>query len=252
MAADAAWAELGARRFPGIPEDCGDSATPGIVDRRDFRNWALRPTTDDQYRLERYIDRYDLRSKRVLHIGIGNSGLAQRFEGRVQEIVGTTVDQSELDHARGLAIPAYSPVLQNKYRDEPELCPGVFDFIVDNNPTSSCCCLQHLAAVFELYSAKLADDGQVVTDREGLGWTPPGGNPLFRFDFDDLVAICDVAGFTAYRATSHVYVLARSAPRGPGVLPILRHHLRRARQLPSSLAAELLRISRRLIELARE
>jgi hypothetical protein len=43
-----------------------------------LRNWSQKWTTPDQLRIERYIDRFDLRSKRILHIGIGNSGLARR------------------------------------------------------------------------------------------------------------------------------------------------------------------------------
>jgi len=246
MPAESAWSALRRGCFAHIPEDCGNEAAPGIIDHPAFRNWALRPTTDDQFRIEEYIDRYDLRSKRVLHVGIGNSGLARRFRKRVGQVVGTTLDQSELEHAKHLGLPGYRVVIHNKYGGERDLCRGTFDFIVDNNPTSSCCCMKHLRAVFELYSAKLAPHGQIVTDRQGLGWTPPPGNPRFGFDFDDLAAVAKAAGLNAYRIDADVYVLARSAPPAPGALPLLRHQLRRAGMLPRALAGFPRKIMRRL------
>lgn len=246
MASESVWGELHARRFASIPEDCGNESTPGIVEHAAFRNWAMRPTTDDQYRIENYIDRYDLRSKRVLHVGIGNSGLAKRFQNRIKAIVGTTVDQSELERAEKLGIPGYTIVIQNKYGSEPELCPGIFDFIVDNNPTSSCCCMKHLRAVFELYSSKLAEHGQMVTDRQGLGWTPPPAHSRFRFDFEDLAAVAKAAGLNVYRIDANIYVLAHKAPLGPGALPLLRHMLRRAAMLPWTLVELPRKIMRRL------
>jgi hypothetical protein len=247
-----AWRELHAQRFPELPFDCGRTNDPGMVYNEDLRDWSDKATTPDQLRIERYIDRYDLRQKRILHLGIGNSGLAQRLHRRTGEIVGTTVDDPEMDVARSLALPNYSFVLHNKYSGKNEDVPARFDFILDNNPTSPCCCIRHLAALFDFYTEKLADGGQIVTDRQGLGWIPEDSNPRWSFDFDDLAAIGAVSGFCAYRATRSVYALSRSAPPSPHLMPLLRHAGRRAMTLPGEIMRsgprKVARVSRRALK----
>ena len=115
MPPDERWQRLQRQRFPELPFDCGNRSDPGIIYSEDLRDWSDKATTPDQWRIERYIDRFDLRGKRVLHIGIGNSGLARRFHRRVGQIVGTTIDQPEIDVAQSLALPNYAFVLHNKY-----------------------------------------------------------------------------------------------------------------------------------------
>lgn len=233
MALAEPWARLHKLRLSELPYDCGNAIDPGLVDSDHIRDWSRRPTTIDQYRIEAYLDRFDLRDKRILHIGIGNSGLARRLHRRVKAIVGTTVDQAEIELARSFAIPNYAVALHNKYADGGDALAGKFDFIVDNNPTSACCCITHLAAVLDLFAAKLADDGQIVTDRQGLGWIPPGVNPRFRFDFEDLAATGSLAGLAAWDIDGDVHVLTRGEPPAPpGLASRLRFLFRRAMAFP--------------------
>jgi hypothetical protein len=254
MAADNAWRELHALRFPELPFDCGNDDDPGIIYSEDLRDWSDKATTPDQTRMERYIDRYDLGQSRVLHIGIGDSGLAQRFHRRVAGIVGTTIDDPEIKVARSLAIPNYSFVLHNKFSGRNAIVPGRFDFILDNNPTSPCCCVRHLAELFDFYLEKLADVGQIVTDRQGLGWVPDGSDFRWSFDFDDLAAAAAIAGLSAFRANRSVYVLSRSVPPRPRIGSLSRHMLRRAIMLPNQLVRKgprgLARIARRFAKSA--
>ena len=244
-----AWRELHRSRFPNLPLDCGNLRDPGIIYSEDLRDWSDKATTPDQARMERYIDRYDLRQARVLHVGIGNSGFAKRFHPRVKEIVGTTIDEPEMQVAAVLGLPNYRFVIHNKYSGGNEGVEGKFDFILDNNPTSPCCCLRHLAELFEFYSDKLAPGGQIVTDQEGLGWVPHDSNPRWSFDFDDLTAVARVAGLSAYRVNRTVYVLSHSPPPQPDLMSLSRHIGRRARALPGQIVRhgprELARISRR-------
>src|SRR3954471_10645840 len=93
---DGAWRELHELRFPELPFDCRNNDDPGILYGPDLRDWSAKATTPDQYRIEKYIDRFDLRDKRLLHIGVGNSGLARRFHRRVDEMVGTTIDEPDI------------------------------------------------------------------------------------------------------------------------------------------------------------
>lgn len=229
------WRELHRSRFAELPLDCGNSDSPGVIYSPELRDWSDKATTSDQARMERYIDRYDLRGARILHVGIGNSGLAKRFHMRVGEIVGTTIDEPEMEVAKGLPLPNYRFVMHNKYSGRNEAVDGKFDFILDNNPTSPCCCIRHLALLFEFYAEKLANGGQIVTDRQGLEWVPQANHPRWGFDLDDLTAISGVAGFSVFPMTNSVYVLARSPPRPPGMRSISANWLRRAVLLPGKV-----------------
>lgn len=230
-----AWRALQAQRFPELPFDCGNSADPGIRFHEEVRDWSDKDTTYDQLRIERFIDRYDLRQKRVLHVGMGNSGLAKRFHRRTCEIVGTTIDEPEIEVARSLRLPNYRFIMHNKYSGKNDAVTGSFDFIVDNNPTSPCCCIRHLSTLFDFYVEKLGPSGLVVTDRAGLEWVPKGANPRWSFCFDDLEAASAVVGLSAYRANETVIVLSRSPPMRPGRAAMFRHRLRRARSLPARI-----------------
>jgi hypothetical protein len=229
------WRELHRSRFAELPLDCGNSLSPGVIYSPELRDWSDKATTTDQARMERYIDRYDLRGVRILHVGIGNSGLAKRFYTRVGEIVGTTIDEPEMEVAKALPLPNYSFVMHNKYSGRNEVVNGKFDIILDNNPTSPCCCIRHLAVLFELYAEKLADGGQIVTDRQGLEWVPHANHPRWGFDLDDLRAVGAVAGFSVFPMTNSVYVLAYSAPPAPGLRSRAANRLRHAAMLPGKI-----------------
>ena len=232
MALNKAWRDLHRARFAELPLDCGNELDAGIIYSEDLRDWSDKATTPDQVRMENYIDRFDLRQSRVLHIGIGNSGFARRFHNRVRAITGTTIDQPEIEVARALSLPNYDVVMHNKYSGRDEAFEGEFDFILDNNPTSPCCCLRHLSDLFDFYVAKLAPDGQIVTDRIGLGWVPEGSPRRWSFDFDDLAAVASAAELSAFRRTPSVYVMSQSPPRDPGPLSRTRHALRRVAAFP--------------------
>lgn len=230
-----AWRALHQSRFPELPLDCGNKSDPGIIYSEDLRDWSDKATTPDQHRIENYIDRFDLRDKRILHIGIGNSGLARRFHDRVKEIVGTTIDKPEINVARSLNLPNYAWILHNKYSGRSDIVPGKFDFIVDNNPTSPCCCFRHLVDLLDFYGEKLAQGGQIVTDLQGLSWVPENTNPRWSFDFEDLAAVAEIAGASAFVANRKVYVLSRSAPGAPGIPALSRHLWRRMKKLPGQI-----------------
>jgi hypothetical protein len=241
------WREVQQRRFPQLPFDCGKRANPGVRYHEDLRDWSDKATTPDQRRMEHYIDRYDLSTKRVLHIGIGNSGLARRFQGRAKEIVGTTIDEPEIAVAQSLGLPNYRYLIHNKYSGQHEAVEGRFDFILDNNPTSPCCCVRHLGELFAFYAAKLAPGGQMVTDRIGLRWVPDDANRRWSFDFDDFAAAGAIVGFTATPANKNIFVLSRGDPRTPGISSRLRYWGRRAVLLPGQMARNGPRLLKRAI-----
>ncbi len=221
-------AKLRDSRFPELPLDCGNSVRPGIVDTAEWRDWSDVETTADQLRIEDYLDLFDLSDSDILHIGIGNSGLAQRFADKAKSIFGISVVESEVEQANSLDLPNYRAVIHNKHSGGDERIPAAFDFIIDNNPTTFCCCLEHLARMLELYANRLSPSGQVVTDRVGLGWTTdaPGSNRRWAFSFDDLAAAAALAGLTAARAGPTIYTLSVGRPRRPGIIARWSYEIR--------------------------
>lgn len=214
-------------RFGALPIDCG-AAIPGVDSDEAWREWDMQPTTPDQLRIEDYLDACGVAGKRILHIGCGNSRLARRFHRRARAIVGTTIARSELEHGVALGLARYEVRLENKFDGHPRT-GEVFDFVVDNNPSTFGCCMNHLARMLEDYAGRLGPEGQIVTDRVGLGWLrSDDSHPRWSFDFDDLAALGPVFGLRAWRMDANVIVLARDRPRPPGRAGMLRVAVRRA------------------------
>ena len=208
---------------------------PGVIYSEDLRDWSDKATTPDQARMERYIDRYDLRGARILHIGIGNSGFAKRFHTpRRRDRRHDHRRTRNAGRAHALALPNYDFVVHNKYSGRDEVVEGAFDFILDNNPTSPCCCIRHLSDLFEFYVEKLAprraDRHRPIRARVGPATTT---NPRWSFDFDDLAAVGAGCGI---RRLSDDQQCVRAVAIGAGRRRVfclaIRQSLRRAATLP--------------------
>lgn len=223
------YSELHQNRFSDLPLDCGASS-PGVIDTEEWRDWSELHATADQLRIEDHLDRLGVARKAILHIGIGSSGLAKRFARQASRIVGTTIIPAEAEAGARAQLPNYSAVLHNKYSGKADIVPGRFDFIVDNNPTSFCCCFEHLGEMLRFYAEKLADDGQILTHRIGLGWhiEAPEAHERWSFDLEDLSAVASSVGLTAYQVDHDIYVLARTPPRTPSVATITTYYVRKA------------------------
>lgn len=170
-----------AERFARLSGDCGRVEQPGVDEVEEWQDFSGRETTNDQLRIEDVIAAHKLGlNGSALHVGMGNSGFAQRFSCHFVKITGITIQQGEVRHARELELPGYEVVLANKY--SPVLLRvihGPFDVIVDNNPTSFCCCRRHLLAMMQNYVSLLAPGGVVLTDRKGLRWTTQPNDPAW-------------------------------------------------------------------------
>lgn len=198
--------------FPEIPAYCGNDESPGIDEVEEWRDWYARPTTADQNRIESYLDDIGVDGLVILHIGVGNSSLATRYAGRASEIIGTTISPNEKRLADSLNLPGYSVHLQNKYLSKDRLSvPRGVNLIVDNNPTSFCCCWRHFCAMMLDYAAKLRPGGTIISDKVGLGWvvSTPGVNQRWRFSFRDLVLAGKPFGLEARRVDEFIYLLGR-------------------------------------------
>lgn len=231
---DPAYLDVLETQFPELLRDCGERQAPGLSIAEEWRDWSERPTTPDQLAIERYLAGCDLKQRRILHVGTGNSSLARRFHGTAGEIVGLTINPEEVELAERLALPGYRVLPRNKYLADSSVLGGPFDFIVDNNPTTFACCLRHFGAMMRFYGKNLAPGGQLLTERLGLGWVCDATkqDPRWGFDFADLAAAGAMLGLKAYREGS-VYILSTERPKrfGFGDRATLRLHRVRDRLL---------------------
>jgi hypothetical protein len=81
----------------------------------------------------------------ILHVGVGNSKLAQRLASRFRSINGLTVHHNEKPMPR----PWRSPII-------PCMCSIStvgYDFIIDNNLASFACCKKHFFVMLKNYLA---------------------------------------------------------------------------------------------------
>jgi hypothetical protein len=147
-------------------------------------------------------------NSRVFHVGVGNSNLANRFSPLVSMIVGISIYENEISHALTINIDNYFPFLLNKYAMPMRPAfSAEFDFVVDNNPSGFCCCYFHFCRMMVAYRDLLRSNGQIITDREGLGWAAIDTSPRWRFDFEDWVQIADAVGLRAEDVDGSVYTM---------------------------------------------
>jgi hypothetical protein len=162
---------------------------------------------------------------KVLHVGVGNSGLAKRFASRLAAIDGITIQPSELELARQLGLGNYRVLLANKYApDSRERLGSRYHFIVDNNPSAFACCRQHFFTMLRNYRRMLWPGGRLLSDRWGLERTVTENDPRWALTWDDWVVLGEQVGLVAERLTSHVFAL-RSDGGSPA--PRARRYARR-------------------------
>jgi hypothetical protein len=156
------------RAYATYREDCG-SEQPGVASNDEAIDWTRQETTPDQVRIEAVLDTMALAGAQILHVGVGNSRLAQRFASRVRSIDGLTVHQNEKISAEVLGIANYTVYVVNKYSQEVvSMLPHTYDFIIDNNLASFACCKKHFSVMLENYTMVLRSHGRILTCQIGM------------------------------------------------------------------------------------
>jgi hypothetical protein len=201
---------------------CGKLDFPGLaIDEDNAVDYSERETTVDQARIEEQLERMDLTGKTVLHVGIGNSGLAKKFAPRAEWIDGLTVSANEKSRAEQLDISNYQVHLLSKYgRDFVSTLDRRYDFIVDNNLASFACCKFHFYQMMDSYLWALKPGGRILTDQRGMDWCL--GQPGFVLSYDDLVSFEKKFPVKAEKITDMVFALrsVRPEPRPRGNLDV--------------------------------
>ena len=195
-------------RFDGAAEVCGKLDHPGLA--TDMPIWVDHTrdeTTVDQARIEDVLDGLDLVGRAILHVGVGNSGLAKRFAPRVELVDGLTVSQPEKKLADSLGIPNYTVHLLSKYgREFVAHVDNRYDYVVDNNLASFACCKYHFFRMLDNYLWCMRPGARILTDQRGMDFTVED-DPLWRLTYDDLVGLEGLFPVTAGALTDTVYEL---------------------------------------------
>lgn len=188
---------------------CTRHDDPGLrIDEAALVDYSSTPATSDQRQIEDVLGRRDLRNARLLHVGVGDSGLALRLHPHCRAIDGLTVSENELRQGKTFALPNYRVWRVNKYGREMlrALQPG-YDVIIDNNPASFACCAFHFSILLDNYRWALAPGGEMLTAQRGLRWV--AGDRVWRMTFNDLAEAGYRFGLRATMVTDDVYSLRR-------------------------------------------
>jgi len=156
------------RPYATYKEYCG-SEQPGVASNDEAIDWTQQQTTPDQVRIEAVLDTMALTGAQLLHVGVGNSKLAQRFASRLSGVDGLTVHHNEKIYADALAIANYTVYVLNKHsREVVSVLSHTYDFIIDNNLASFACCKKHFFIMLENYLSLLRSRGRVLTCQIGM------------------------------------------------------------------------------------
>jgi hypothetical protein len=122
------------RTYATYKEFCGNLEQPWVTLNSAAVDWTQQETTRDQARIEAVLDTMAVTGTSILHVGVGNSKLAQRFASQARRLDGLTVHQNEKTQADALRIPHYTVYVLNKYSPEfGAVLTKPYDFIIDNN-----------------------------------------------------------------------------------------------------------------------
>lgn len=156
------------RPYATYKEYCG-SEQPGVASNDEAIDWTQQQTTPDQVRIEAVLDTMALTGAQLLHVGVGNSKLAQRFASRLSGVDGLTVHHNEKIYADALAIANYTVYVLNKHsREVVSVLSHTYDFIIDNNLASFACCKKHFLIMLENYLSLLRSRGRILTCQIGM------------------------------------------------------------------------------------
>jgi|GEM_PF-811204 len=140
-----------------------------------FNGWVERlewtgQASADQQRMMTYLKGLELRGRKLLHVGTGDSGLGTLCAQTAELVDTTSISPLEIDKANALGLPNYRGFLCNKYLIE-ELLPLAgrkYDLIIDNNLASFACCRLHFLQMMRAYLGMLAPGGAVLVDELSL------------------------------------------------------------------------------------
>ena len=144
---------------------------PKFLDKK-YSYWEKRITTSDEKDIINVISKdKNLINKNILHIGIGNSELAQNLDSS-NNIFGITISNNEIEYATSLKLKNYKIFFCDKYSLDLESTfrNFKFDLIIDTNLKSYTCCQNAFDYMMEKLFNFLMKDGKIITSINGMKW----------------------------------------------------------------------------------
>ena len=144
---------------------------PSFINKR-YSYWETRKTTlDEQQIIEKILEDKLLLNKNILHIGIGNSELAQKVDNS-NKIFGISLSNNEIDYAKSLNLKNYRAVFCDKYSLKfKEIFKNTkFNLIIDTNLKSYSCCQNAFDYMMENLFYYLKPGGKIITSINGMAW----------------------------------------------------------------------------------
>tara|TARA_B100000963_G_C22563994_1_gene642761 strand:- start:203 stop:874 length:672 start_codon:yes stop_codon:yes gene_type:complete len=156
-------------------------------DRSNYSYWENNEVTSDEKEITEFLNQSELsENKNLLHIGVGNSHIAQNLKN-YSCIDGITISNNELKNAHNLNISNYNIYLKNKYSSGDLLKNriGFYDFIIDNNLKSFACCNNAFEDLISKYKNYLKNNGSIISSLRGMRWSRIV-KPVYSFSFKKL------------------------------------------------------------------
>lgn len=199
-------------RFGCLEQDCGRGDDPGMEAVPEAQNCA---TALGQCAIEEELESLVNGSSCILHVGVGNSVLGQRFARRASMVMGTTLYGEEHDAAWKLNVNNYRVVRANKFCSDMDRIDGEFDFIIDNNPSTSSCCLFHFCRMLISYTELLKRDGGLfLTSQRGLSHVCSANDQNWILEWNDWALFGEFLRMPVLKVTDLVYSMQRRPDSG--------------------------------------
>ena len=153
---------------------------------KNYVYWENRETTSDEVDIINLIkEKINLKNKIVLHLGIGNSQVAELFN-EAKKIIGITISNREIQRAKNLKLKNYNVFLFDKYSSNfyKFIRNFKFDYIIDTNLKSYACCQESFDHMLLTLNEILLANGKIITSRKGMNWYKKL-RPKLSFNFKD-------------------------------------------------------------------
>lgn len=164
--------------------------------------------------MNNYIQTKDVDSKKILHMGIGNSSVSLLPNMRkANKVIGITFSKEEYEFGNNLKLENYDIYFMNKHgssftnkiREEQP-----FDIICDNNIFSFTCCLKHAKSYFSLIVNSLSDTGIIVTHALGLASVPRANKGMHPTELNGLRKFCQEFNLVVDKEKDNVYIIRKA------------------------------------------
>ena len=156
-------------------------------DEKSYSYWENKKETLDEIEILDFLNANNSsNSSKILHIGIGNSYIANNLN-KYSLINGISISSKEIRFAKNLNIKNYDVSFKNKYEFNTfhNFSNYKYDIIIDANIKSFACCENAFQHLMQQYFDILNFDGFIITSTKGMNWSRKV-LPVIRFDFKNL------------------------------------------------------------------